>query len=252
MVKRFPAIHGPAPWTDEDRELTFKDVVFHPDRLDKPLHWRKPRRIGVCFCGDLFDKGVRDEWIKTVFSRFSLGRDLDHQFFLLTKQPKRMLECAQAIYGTETPGNTWWGISITDQADADRMIPDLLRMPGKRWISIEPMLGEVDLSAWILESRYCPKCRIRLCEEGVKGHGESIVCRKCGNEVDRSETLDWVVIGCESGPRRRPCELEWVQSVVEQCRAAGTKLYVKQLDIGGKVSHNPEDWPAWARVREMG
>ena len=61
--------------------------------------------------------------------------------------------------------------------------------------------------------------------------------------------LHWVVVGCESGPSRRPCELEWVRSVVEQCAAAGVKCFVKQLDLDGRVSHDPAEWPDWA-VRE--
>ncbi|MFH2075442.1 MAG: DUF5131 family protein, partial [Pseudomonadota bacterium] len=45
----------------------FSQVIFHPDRLNKPLHWRKPRRIGVCFTGDLFDEQVRGSWLYSIY-----------------------------------------------------------------------------------------------------------------------------------------------------------------------------------------
>ena len=59
-----------------------------------------------------------------------------------------------------------------------------------------------------------------------------------------------MIIGCESGPKRRPCKVEWVRDLVQQCRAANVAVFVKQLDINGKVSKNPEEWPEDLRVRE--
>lgn len=221
MVKRFPAMHGESLTEGvyggiEVDPHPFEVVRFHPDRLDKPLRWRKPRRIGVCFMGDWMDDQVSPNWI---FEMMKVVEQCpQHQFLTLTKQPQNLVMRKLAL--RDLP-NLWFGVSITDQEDADRMISDLLRVPGKRWISLEPLLGPVDL--W----------------DG--GFGPL-------NLVDE---ISWVVVGAESGPRRRPCKLEWVQSVVEQCDAAQVPVYIKQLDLGGKVSHNPEDWPAWARRREM-
>jgi len=63
--------------------------------------------------------------------------------------------------------------------------------------------------------------------------------------------ISYVVIGCESGPNRRPCNLEWIRSVVRQCKAAGVKCHVKQVPINGKVSHKPEEWPEVLRQRDL-
>jgi len=55
MMNRFPNFHGyrlaKPGW---GTAIPFEEIRFHPDRLDQPLHWKKPRRVGVCFLGDLF------------------------------------------------------------------------------------------------------------------------------------------------------------------------------------------------------
>ena len=230
MVKRFPHIHHEQAWRrdyDQDTpiaiERPFHEPVFHPDRLDKPLHWKKPRRVGVCFTGDWMDDQVQCGWIDQILE--VIAACPQHQFFSLTKQPQNL---EVKIYGhcPESPArelgggdylpNLWNGVSITDQEDADRMIPELLKIPGKRWVSIEPFLQPI--------SFYPGKLR----------------------------GIDWVVIGCESGPKHRPCPQEWMIDVVRQCKAAGVPVWVKQVDMGKRVSHNPVEWPEALKVREIG
>jgi len=63
--------------------------------------------------------------------------------------------------------------------------------------------------------------------------------------------LDWVIIGCESGPKRRPCKLEWVEDLIGQCDGSdGVPVFVKQLEIDGKLSRNPKEWPKWAQRQD--
>jgi len=69
--------------------IPFNEPQFHPDRLDKPLHWKKPRRIGVCFTGDLFDSEVPYSWQLQVFKK-GIEASIQHQFFFLTKQVSNM------------------------------------------------------------------------------------------------------------------------------------------------------------------
>ena len=66
----------------------------------------------------------------------------------------------------------------------------------------------------------------------------------------QSENIDQIIIGCESGPKRRPCKIEWVRSLVEQAKEAGVNIFVKQLDINGKVSHDMNEWPEDLRLQE--
>lgn len=226
MVKRFPHLHG----IEEDSvpmwPISFDRIQFHPKRLDQPLHWKKPRRIGVCFLGDLLDIDVRADWIHAVLHRTEMARQ--HTFFFLTKQPEKIGNVIRNHWDTNGTRltNCWWGVSICDQDDADRMIPELLKVPGKKWVSFEPMLGgPVSFFPWLPIRLYAPA------KSGV--------------------TFGWVVLGCESGPRRRPCPHEWMIDVVRQCKAAGVPVYVKQVDMGGRVSRDPVEWPDELKVREM-
>lgn len=105
--------------------------------------------------------------------------------------------------------NLWIGCSVEDQATASDRLPVLRSIPAAvRWASYEPMLHRVDWEAAMPCGRYC--------DESV-GH------------VDHSlGWLDWVVLGGESGPNRRPMEVRWIADSIEQLRRWGTKCFVKQ------------------------
>lgn len=121
------------------------------------------------------------------------------------------------------PPNVWLGVSAEDQATADARIPLLLQTPAAvRFVSAEPLLGSVDLKK--LRSPFY---------ETPGGTGREVypldglmAIPDCDWEVPR---LDWLIVGGESGPGARPCDLAWIRSLVAQCRAAGTPVFVKQL-----------------------
>jgi len=71
-----------------------------------------------------------------------------------------------------------------------------------------------------------------------------------GYIVSALEFIDQVIIGCESGPKQRPCEIEWIRDAVRQCKEAGVACFVKQVPINGKCSKKPEEWPEDLRVQE--
>lgn len=150
----------------------FTDVVCHPERLDQPLRWAKPRRIFVNSMSDLFHEDVPDEFIDQVFAVMALAKQ--HKFQVLTKRPQRMLDYCKTLgrhheidrvsiaakrisnktgfswrmcdEGWCLP-NVWLGVSVEDQATADQRIPILLQTPAAvRWISAEPLLGPIDLN----------------------------------------------------------------------------------------------------------
>lgn len=210
-------------------------VTLHPDRLEEPLHWRKPRRIFVCSMSDLFHPDVPDEFTDWVFQTMDQARW--HTFVILTKRPERMrayvIERRQARFReyadkfrdcpTEAmrtspaakvarrraenpmPAYVWLGTSVEDQATADDRIPHLLRCPAAvRFVSYEPVLGPVDLSrSWDPLKE----------PEGARLPGK----------------IDWVIAGGESGPKARACHIEDIRSVVRQCREGGVSVFVKQL-----------------------
>lgn len=249
-------------------------VELIPEKLDEPLRWRKPQRVFVNSMSDLFHESLSDEAIAAVFGVMASAPQ--HTYQVLTKRPKRMLswfsawsramaslgahpvaECKawaedrapglklNAGLGVNTPKyeiapwplpNVWLGVSCEDQATADERIPLLLQTPAAvRFVSYEPALGPVDFTA-------------------IKRTQAEGFMRPLDG---RFRTLDWVIVGGESGPGARPFDVEWARSTVRQCKAAGVPVFVKQLgarpfdgylsDIelveGGKGRPRPADQP---------
>ena len=117
--------------------------------------------------------------------------------------------------------NVWLGVSVENQAAADKRIPLLLQCPAAvRWVSAEPLLGPVDFS---FNTDTC-HCGEHVNHGWDGGHlGVPIVSSYL------IEGIDWVVVGGESGRSARPCDVSWVRGVVEQCAGAGVPVFVKQL-----------------------
>lgn len=217
----------------------FTDIRTHPDRLDQPLRWKKPKRVFVNSMSDLFHESVPDEFIDQVFAVMADAER--HTFQILTKRPERMREylspdnpryTARKVFDI-TKGEAgkfdcdiYWplsnvhlGVSVEDQPTADERIPLLLQTPAAvRFISAEPLLSDVDLRLDAIE-------RDVWWHEVSQPHPCDYACR--GFQI--SGGLDWVIAGGESGTKARPCDVEWIRSIVAQCKAAGTPCFVKQL-----------------------
>ncbi|GAG84232.1 unnamed protein product, partial [marine sediment metagenome] len=125
--------------------------------LNKPLHWKKPRRIFVVSMGDLFHEKVPFEFIKQV--RNIAIKCPQHTLQFLTKRVSQMLRFTQWLAGhddisiAEWPRNCWLGVSISTQAEADEKIPILLQIPAAvRFVSYEPLLERI-LVPFYLESK---------------------------------------------------------------------------------------------------
>lgn len=213
----------------------FTDVRCHPERLDQPLRWRKARRIFVNSMSDLFHESVPDDFIDQVFAVMALAQG--HTFQVLTKRPERMLaylsrfddeqlkwerlgdagglHAGNAAYQNagEAPWplpNVWLGVSVEDQATADERIPLLLQTPAAvRWLSMEPLLGSVDLPIGVLGS-------------------EPPLDYPSGARYRGRPGIDWVVVGGESGPNARPMHPDWVRSMRDQCEVANVPFFFKQ------------------------
>ena len=266
------------------------------DRLVAPLGWKKPRRVFVCSMSDLFHAQVPFEFIDRVFAVMALCPQ--HTFQVLTKRPERMAkytnelvmgkrslgDCLKGLdceglggrllimkaYGVKFGAgdgkppykpfpNVWLGTSVEDQAAADDRIPHLLNCPAAvRFLSCEPLLGPVSVwsEIWRLKNM---------------GH-------EPGPKGGSGKLLHWVIVGGESGPGARACEVEWVRSIVKQCKGAGVPCFVKQLGtkpvngaflqqpVTGKIDSpaggngrrfvdrkggDPAEWPDNLRVRQF-
>jgi protein gp37 len=229
-------------------------VQLVPEALADPLGWRKPRRVFVNSMSDLFHEGVPFEYVAKVYAVCLLAQW--HTFQILTKRPERAVEfrrwleiasggdpydylvdlsrtmfdrdtilraCNRARVESTWPiPNVWLGTSVEDQKRKTRI--DALRctVPALRFLSLEPLLEDL-------------------------------------------ETLDlagigWVIVGGESGHGARPCNVAWVRSIVEQCKAAGVACFVKQL--GGNVEWDgcqggygdgvPDVWPHGTQREDIG
>lgn len=136
-------------------------VQLHPDRLDQPLKWKRPRRIFVNSLSDLFHEDVPDEFIDDVMR--AMANTKRHVYQVLTKRPERMRDylsgwwkrCYQdSETGDYIPVNPcphiWFGVSVESQETADERIPLLLQTPAAvRFVSAEPLLSPINLSQWL-------------------------------------------------------------------------------------------------------
>jgi protein gp37 len=216
-----------------------------PNACDAGL--TRPRRIFVNSMSDLFHESVPDGWIDRIFAVMALSPQ--HTFQVLTKRPERMrtycsddatlgrlLRAANGIatllggradgFVTQDPDgltgvklpNVQLGVSVEDQKTADERIPLLLQTPAEvRFISAEPLLGAIRLANANEET----------------GKWDDWIDPK-ESHLGQS-TLDWVIVGGESGPGARPMHPDWVRSLRDQCVAGGVPFFFKQ-------------WGEWAPV----
>jgi protein gp37 len=192
----------------------------------EPLAWdraaKKAGKRARVFClsmGDVFDNEVEQAVRERLWALIRATPNLD--WLLLTK---RIGNAPKMLPGNWREGypNAWLGISIVNQDEADRDIPKLLNTPAAvRFVSYEPALGPVHFDrAWF------------------DNQGES--------EFDVLPTINWLIVGGESGPKARPFDLALARSVVKQCKAAGVAVFVKQLGahiITDGMSGPGRHWP---------
>lgn len=174
-------------------------------------HGRR-RRVFCASLADVFDNEVPDEWRVDLFKLIAATPDLD--WLLVTKRignVARMLGDWQTV---PLLPNIWLGITVVNQAEVDRDVPKLLRVPARvRFLSVEPMLGPIDLGF------------MEPCDHTRRSH-DDVGCWKA---------LSWVICGGESGPKARPMHPDWARSLRDQCAAARVPFLFKQ-------------WGEWAEV----
>ena len=177
---RYKGLTKDGKWTGE--------VRLNPEELEKPLHWRKPRRIFVADMSDLFHRDVDIHVRNRVYDVVEACPQ--HTFMFLTKRP----ECIASFWMGKVD-NVWLGVTAENQQRADERIPILLEIPAAvHFVSIEPMLGPVVL----------PEDFLALGQRA------------------------WVICGGESGPGARVMYSSWVRALRGQCVDAGVPFWFKQ------------------------
>lgn len=195
-----------------------------------PLRWnRQAAKSGTrprVFCaslGDVFDNAVSNEWREDLFNLIEVTPNLD--WLLLTKRIGNVGNMLPVPFDFDRHyPNVWIGATICNQAEADRDIPKLLEISAaKRFLSMEPLLGPVDLQRYMKRS-------IRVTDDYLDAPDGSIVngMKRLGKEWIRMERIDWVIVGGESGPNARPMHTDWARILRGQCQAAGVRFFFKQ------------------------
>lgn len=204
------------PGSGYDKDNPF-GVKFHPDRLDQPLKWKKPRKVFVCSMGDIFHEDMPFEWLWLVWQRMGSARR--HTFMVLTKRAENM--CVETSLRLPVLPNVWLGVTAENQDAADKRIPWLMKTPAaKRFVSVEPMLGPVDLDT-------------------ING---AFGCVDVGD-------LDWVICGGETGPGARPMNPDWARSLRDQCVSADVPFFFKKHGEGNKSRLlDGREWSEWPEV----
>lgn len=166
------------------------------------------RRVFVGSMMDIFEKPYRVVDAKglpmlgnTGMLRERLFRDVipasaNLDFLLLTKRPSLILPAIPEDWKTTPRPNVLYGASVVNQPTVEQLVPELLRVPGRHFLSMEPLLGPVDLTPYL-----------------------------------QTNQIHWVIVGGESGPGARPMNPEWALALKEQCERAGVPFHFKQTGV---------------------
>lgn len=205
-----------------------------PRRRTSVSNWNKPRlwnlhaaqffaehgrrqRVFCASLADVFDNAVDQQWREDLFDLIKATPNLD--WLLLTKRignVGNMLPVPFSFHALYP--NVWIGATVVNQEEADRDIPKLLEVDAaKRFLSMEPLLGAVDLTR-VQPSIFAANANVLT----GRWHWHDGPTRK------ETPAIDWVIVGGESGTGARPMHPDWVRSLRDQCVDAGVPFFFKQ------------------------
>lgn len=224
-------------------------VTLHPEKLEQPLKWKKPRMVFVCSMGDLFHEDVPGNYIVEVLG--VIRRCPQHAFQILTKRPERMRQIMAWVaehqvqtvftFSAWPLPNLWLGVTAENQRRADERIPLLLQTPAAvRFVSVEPMLEPVDL-------------------RNLRARNGALIDALCGDVKSSTRlgevyaaapgSVDWVIAGSETGPGARPAEAEWFRVLRDQCAATGVPFFLKQVNAQRGHLLDGREYREWPEVK---
>tara|TARA_R100001530_G_scaffold131770_1_gene103639 strand:+ start:423 stop:1325 length:903 start_codon:yes stop_codon:yes gene_type:complete len=213
MSKRNPGVLG--VWGDDGTRVLAADSYWK-----QPYKWHRDAEGAEerhrVFCASLADVFEDREDVMLARERLMIlienTPSLD--WLLLTKRPQNVMRLVFREWTHNFPSNVWLGTSIENQEAADERIPELVKCPaGNRFLSMEPLLGEVDVRQY-LYSDYDKAAHDRQFFTPLEGFTHAKVL--------------WVVVGGESGPNARPMHPDWARSICDQCSEAGVPFFFKQ------------------------
>lgn len=170
------------------------------------------QRVFCASLADVFeDRPELEEWRRDLFDMVLATPHLD--WLLLTKRPENIVQMTSLHnFSQGLPNNIWIGTSVENQKTADERIPHLLKVwCAVRFLSVEPLLGPVDLSPYLVFPGQYEKAEWSLANHGA------------------SQPISWVIVGGESGNSSRKMDTEWALSLKQQCLSAGVPFFMKQM-----------------------
>ena len=232
---------------NQPRKRTSANNWFEPVKWNKQAaaffaeHGRR-QRVFCASMADVFDNAVDPQWRLALFELIACTPNLD--WMILTKRIGNVLSMCSgdSVMFEMISARVWLGATICNQEEADRDIPKLLAVPAaKRFLSIEPMLGAIDLThlnkdnetneinclqpyKWEAEIENW-RATTETWEDDFEDYFDKSVSDVAG---DMHSKLDWVIVGGESGPGARPMHPEWARSLRDQCAAADVPFLFKQ------------------------
>jgi protein gp37 len=215
----------------EPKTVTKTKTVFN-----LPLKLKEPSKIFTSSLTDFFHEEC-DSFRGEAWD--IIRKSPQHTFQILTKRPERIWK--QSPFDFHLFNNVWMGTSVGHEKGIERIAHLLNSVKyGVTFLSAEPLHGPLDLSEYLPGRKFIE------------------------SENAMFKPLDWVIVGGESGNdngpyKYRPCELEWIESIIDQCKSAGVPVFVKQLGthlskkMGLKDRHggDAEEWPEHLRARQF-
>jgi protein gp37 len=192
------------------KALPTHKIEVYPDRL-KRFNTKKSQVFSIW--NDLFHPDVSDSFQYMVYREMILNKQ--NTYLILTKRPAIMEKffSPETCFTLPSFEGIWHGLTVCNQQEADEKIPIFLRVPGKKFLSIEPMLGAIDLEIALTDG--IPT------EEQMESPNGLHFIRHGAPRVDA------VILGGETGPGARPLYPDWVRSVRDQCSEAGVPFFFK-------------------------
>jgi protein gp37 len=249
-------------WSKKPWAARFADenVVLKPGKLTLPLtpKWDEPRMVFVNSLSDVFHPNIPDDYVDMMWGVMALASQ--HTYQILTKRPDRMRDymkglttgrikrgAVAALKPTKIDTginnimellpkkhqdtltaltdpvlpNVWMGTSVELQKWVDPRVSALVDTPARiRFLSCEPLLGPLDLMDWLEPTTDSCTCGV---PENMAHLGHESFCGRLESKIS------WVIVGGESGAKRRPFKMEWARDIKEQCEATGTAFFMKQI-----------------------
>ena len=241
----------------EAQTARFKQVEWGAKALRKrtnAVNWRKPllwndkaEKCGVrfkVFCAslaDVFDNhpSILPDWRADLWALIRATPWLDWQ--LLTKRPQNIERFLPRDWGDGYP-NVWLGVTVENQAEANRRIPVLLSTPAHlRFLSCEPLLGPLHITLISIGRGQYPGRRV-VGDTIEPLFGQIVRGTATGYDFQLYPKIDWVICGGESGSGARPMHPDWARSLRDQCKAAGGPFFFKQWGEWVPADDLPSEW----------